>query len=185
MKLQIVFLSLLVTAHARYEPKGLRGGDDRDLELDTVQIDHIIPEGGSATIHCGSGSQCCVASSFKVVDDTGPSEWGSGCNDGFSSITDGTAGVCQMEVCTISCDSPSCKVDFEAGSAGRGGFGGSGGGHGGMGGRGGGSGGGYGGAGSRGGEPGEPGGMGGGGGGGGAGGGGGGDDDNGFYMEEE
>ncbi|KAK1748064.1 hypothetical protein QTG54_000003 [Skeletonema marinoi] len=154
MKLQIVFLSLLVTAHARYEPKGLRGGDDRDLELDTVQIDHIIPEGGSATIHCGSGSQCCVASSFKVVDDTGPSEWGSGCNDGFSSITDGTAGVCQMEVCTISCDSPSCKVDFEAGSAGRGGFvaaalttyslsntnvpthftGGSGGGHGGMGG---------------------------------------------------
>eukprot|EP00985_Skeletonema_marinoi_P015233 scaffold7820_cov99-Skeletonema_marinoi.AAC.8 len=166
--------------------KGLRGGDDRDLELDTVQIDHIIPEGGSATIHCGSGSQCCVASSFKVVDDTGPSEWGSGCNDGFSSITDGTAGVCQMEVCTISCDSPSCKVDFEAGSAGRGGFvaaalttyslsntnvpthftRGSGGGHGGMGG-----------------EPGEPGGM--GGGGGGAGGGGGGDDDNGFYMEEE
>eukprot|EP00984_Skeletonema_dohrnii_P015385 scaffold6631_cov97-Skeletonema_dohrnii-CCMP3373.AAC.1 len=169
MKFQIVFLSLLVTAHARYEPKGLRGGDDRDLELGTVQINHIIPEGGSARIHCGSGSQCCVASSFKVVDDMGPSEWGSvnSCNDDFTSITDGTASVCQMELCTISCDSPSCKVDVEAGSAGRGGsiavalttyslsntnvpthF---------TGGRGGG----YGGAGGHGGEPGEPGGMGG------------------------
>jgi len=126
MKFQIVFLSLLVTAHARYEPKGLRGGDDRDLELDTLQINHIIPEGGSAKIHCGSRStsQCCVATSFKVVDDTGPSEWGSGdsCNDGFTSMTDGMASVCQMEACTISCDSPSCRVDVEAGgSDGRGG----------------------------------------------------------------
>ena len=57
MKFQIVFLSLLATAHA-YEPKGPRGrgGGDLDLELDTRQ-NHVIPEGKSATIHCGSGAK--------------------------------------------------------------------------------------------------------------------------------
>mmetsp|Transcript_10400 Transcript_10400/g.20812 ORF Transcript_10400/g.20812 Transcript_10400/m.20812 type:complete len:110 (-) Transcript_10400:165-494(-) len=74
MKFQIVFLSLfLAAAHARHEPKGkgLRGGDDRDLELVGSTV---VPNGSSATINCGSGSQCCVTGSFKTINNVGSTE---------------------------------------------------------------------------------------------------------------
>lgn len=121
MKFQIVFLSLfLAAAHARHEPKGkgLRGGDDRDLELVGSTV---VPNGSSATINCGSGIQCCVTGTFKTINNVGSKT--SSCQG--STLSNGSLGNCQSNSCSVSCDGV-CNVVVKAGSgsAGDGGDGG-------------------------------------------------------------
>eukprot|EP00984_Skeletonema_dohrnii_P017870 scaffold8226_cov115-Skeletonema_dohrnii-CCMP3373.AAC.6 len=122
MKFQIFFLSLfLAAAHARHEPKGLRGGDDRDLELVGSTV---VPNGSSATINCGSGSQCCVTGTFKTRNTTGGATGGGGsCQGSTLSMSNGSLGNCESNPCSISCDG-ACNVVVKAGSAGDGGDGG-------------------------------------------------------------
>ena len=125
MKFQIVFLSLfLAAAHARHEPKGkgLRGGDDRDLELVGSTV---VPNGSSATINCGSGSQCCVTGSFKTINNVGSMTIAGG-GSCHLSMSNGSLGNCESNPCSISCDG-ACNVVVKADSAGDGEGGGDGG----------------------------------------------------------
>eukprot|EP00985_Skeletonema_marinoi_P000923 scaffold371_cov79-Skeletonema_marinoi.AAC.2 len=127
MKIQILFLSLLATATANarheHEPKSLRGGDgdEHDLALElleTRQINHIIPQGKSASIQCGSGSQCCVTGNFKSLNNMGIMTNEGSCQ-GFS-FTNVSLSNCQSNTCFASCDG-GCIVKVQAGGAGRGG----------------------------------------------------------------
>eukprot|EP00984_Skeletonema_dohrnii_P014865 scaffold6345_cov107-Skeletonema_dohrnii-CCMP3373.AAC.1 len=122
-------MSLLATATANarheheheheHEPKSLRGGDvdEHDLELETRQINHIIPQGKSASIQCGSGSQCCVTGNFKSFNNMGSMTRDS-CQ-GFS-FTNVSLSNCLSNTCFASCDG-GCNVKVQAGGAGRGG----------------------------------------------------------------
>jgi hypothetical protein len=132
MKFQLLFLSLLTTTtHAQYEPKGLRGGDDHDLELKLKNTS--IPKGGSARIECSSvGGQCCIKSdddSNSNVNAYGPSCWGcstqhaalaSGkCPDGFLPVTNDYTFHCQSDNgCAYSCNG--CSVSMQGGKGGAG-----------------------------------------------------------------
>ena len=95
MKFQIVFLSLfLAAAHARHEPKGkgLRVGDDRDLELVGSTV---VPNASSATINCGSGSQCCVTGTLKTINNVGIMTIGGGGSCQGYTMTNGSLSNCQ------------------------------------------------------------------------------------------
>lgn len=116
MKIQIVFLSLLAAAHARHEPKGLRGGDEHDLELVGFTV---VPKGSSATAHCGSGSQCCVTvtGSFEWKINSGIQQFGS-CQGQEIPLSNGslTLSNCkESSSCSVSCDG-NCNVVVKAGS---------------------------------------------------------------------
>ncbi|KAL7431222.1 hypothetical protein ACHAXM_002570 [Skeletonema potamos] len=129
MKFQILFLSLLTTStNAQYEPKGLRGGDDHDLELKLKNTS--IPKGGSARIECSSvGGQCCIKSDDSTVDADGPSCWGcstqhaalasGNCPDGFLPVTNDSTFHCQSDNgCAYSCNG--CSVSMQGGKGGAG-----------------------------------------------------------------
>lgn len=110
MKFQIVFLSLfLATAHARHEPKHLRGGDEQD------RVDYNIPKGGSATIDCGSsGDKCCYTGFSKVsaIGNGGTVSFGGDDEDcpQSKSTSGGRLEGCENK-CSVSCGKTSkCKV---------------------------------------------------------------------------
>ena len=114
MKIQIVFLSLLAAAHARHEPKGLRGGDEHDLELVGFTV---VPKGSSATAHCGSGSQCCVTvtGSFEWKINTGIQQFGGSCQEPLSNGSLTLSNCKESSSCSVSCDG-NCNVVVKAGS---------------------------------------------------------------------
>eukprot|EP00984_Skeletonema_dohrnii_P035442 scaffold35177_cov161-Skeletonema_dohrnii-CCMP3373.AAC.2 len=114
MKIQIVFLSLLAAAHARHEPKGLRGGDEHDLELVGYTV---VPNGSSATINCGSGSQCCVTvtGSFEWKINTGIQQFGGSCQEPLSNGSLTLSKCKESTSCSVSCDG-NCNVAVKAGS---------------------------------------------------------------------
>jgi hypothetical protein len=124
MKIQIVFLSLLAAAHARHEPKGLRGGggggggDEHDLELVGFTV---VPKGSSATVHCGSGSQCCVTVTgrFGMKLNTGNQQFhfGGSCKETLSngSLILSNCQEQEPSSCSVSCDG-NCNVVVTAGS---------------------------------------------------------------------
>ncbi|KAL7431223.1 hypothetical protein ACHAXM_002571 [Skeletonema potamos] len=140
MKFQILFLSLLnTTTHARYEPKGLRGGDDHNLELD---VHTSVAKGGSARIQCSEGGYCC--SNLNYFDGTtnygGMSFGGDGdCAPGMTEMTDAELTGCLQTECVINCVG-SCSVSMQSGGGGKKGRNGNSGGMGGNGGGGGGGG---------------------------------------------
>ena len=120
MKIQFAFLSLfLATAHAGQEPKGLRGraGDDQDVDLLGLgYTDTAVPNGSSATINCGSGSQCCATGTFVGSINHGYSSIGSGGCAG-TTYNNASTGTCTSSSCSISCDG-TCNVVVKAGSGG-------------------------------------------------------------------
>ena len=131
MKIQFAFLSLLLaTAHAGHEPKGLRGrsGDDQDVDLLGLGYT-AVPNGSSATIKCGSGSQCCATGQFYGSINYGYSSIGGGGGCAGTTYNNASTGTCTSSSCTISCDG-TCNVVVKAGSGGGGVGGGGGGGYG-------------------------------------------------------
>jgi len=107
---------LTTATHARYEPKGLRGGDDLELDVHTS-----VAKGGSARIQCSEGGYCCSSKNFDDTINYGYEIIGSDgdCAPEMTDLTDAELTGCKQTECVINCVG-SCSVSMQGGKGGAG-----------------------------------------------------------------